>query len=124
MSLKIGDTYFDRHGRAAVVVDKDPVTSELVLERQGENFEKSRSLGVINGLKKLEREQFQEIMKDVRSEQDPAEQIKKLTDKIQELNENPKNIIISRYLVSEKAHIMNTERLNPRTFVVEEDSIR
>ena len=118
--LKVGDNYFARDGRPGVVVDRDPKSGKLVVENQGEQFDKSRSYGYINGLSQTERQEFRKIIDQAREKEDPEERISTLQRQIEELQVDPKKQALTRYLEGELSHLMYTEAVFPRTYKVDE----
>lgn len=125
MSLKVGDTFFDTHGRPATVVERNPKENHLVVEREGERFEAARKKGFINGLSIAQREQYDEILKEIREEEEePEGQVKLLQEKIDELSNDPRNHVVTRYLRSQLGHVLNSEKINPRVYKVDLDNIR
>lgn len=123
MGLKVGDTYFNRDGYVGVVKDRDPKNGTLIIEREGEDFEKTRALGYINGLKPEERKEFQEIVTTMREKKDAMERVNWLQGKIENLQEDPKRQVLTRYLESEMAHVMNSAGINPRRYRIDETKV-
>lgn len=123
MSFSIGDTVFDKLGRPGVVLGRDE-QARLVVEREGENYEKARRRGFVNGLPAENREQFNKIIDEVLQIKDGNEKVAKLTEQIETLKVDPRNHAVTRYLESELIHVMNTEGIQPRQYKVSELSIR
>lgn len=123
MSFRVGDTVFDQMGRPGVMTGRDE-QSQLIVERQGETYEKARRRGFINGLTTDQRTKFNEVMDKVLEAKDPKERVNQLTNKLEELKVDPRNHIVTRYLQGEFTHIMNTEGIHPRTYKVDEFNIR
>lgn len=122
--IQVGDTVFDRSGHPGVIVSQDPATETVKVQRQGEKFEKTRRSGYINGLNPKDRKSFEGIISEVKQQKDPKEKVKMMQEKIAELKLDPRNHIVTRYVEGEMAHIMNTEKINPREFTVSTDSVR
>lgn len=123
MSVAIGDTVFDAIGRPGVVIGRDD-KKQLIVEREGENFEKTRARGFINGIENQPREDYNQIIKDVRELKSPRERLQVLGEKVEDLQKDPRNYLLVRYLEAEMTHIMNSENIQPRTFRVDESSVR
>lgn len=123
-SIRPGDMIFDRVGRPAVVTKLDQEKDQIVLERQGQNFDKARAKGILNGLTVEDRSEFDEVMAEVRADGDPKKRIQAINERLEELRSDPKKFMIVRYLEGEMSHIMNTEKLHPRQYRVDIDSIR
>ncbi len=120
MGFKVGDTYFNRDGRPGVVVGRDSASQSLNIEREGEGFEKTRAFGYINGLKEDERQTFRSILETMREKPEAAERVTWLQGQIEELKTDPRRHVLTRYLESELAHVMNTEGIYPRTYRIDE----
>lgn len=124
MTIQIGDVVFTVQGRPGIVVDKDPKTEELKVETKGEAFENARKRNFMNGLTPQMRDQYNEILDEIRDEKEPQEKLKLLAERIEEVGADPKNHIVTKYLTAQKAHIMNSNRINPRVYKIDQDSLR
>ena len=121
---QIGDTVFDRAGHPGVVVARNPKNESLTVQRKGEKLEKTRRIGFINGLEPKDRKTFDSLITEIKKEKDPRNRVIKLQAKVDELKLDPRNHVVTRYLEAELAHIMNTEKINPREYTVPQESIR
>jgi hypothetical protein len=124
VGLSVGDTIFSGKGQPGVITKKDVESGELTIEREGENLEKTRRMGFINGIPAARRAEFNKIITEVRAEKESQKQIQMLTKKIEELKVDPRNFVLTKYLESEMAHIMNTEGIHPKEYKISEDSAR
>ena len=122
MRFSVGDMMFSREGRPAVVIGREP-TGHVIAERKGEKFEKARKLGFINGLAPNQRSKFVEIVKEAKEKAAPEERVQHIQERVNELQTDPKNWVLKRYLESEMAYIMNSEGIHPNTFVFDETDI-
>lgn len=123
MSMRIGDTFFDHLGRPGLVTGRDD-RNRLQVETKGENYDKARGRGFINGLEAEQRQQFNEVMDQIFALKDPREKVGKLSEKIDELKNDPRNFVVTRYLESELTHLMNTEGIQPKVYLVDEYFVR
>ncbi len=123
MGLKVGDSYFNRDGHPGVVKGRDPKSAALEIETEGEEFEKTRAIGYINGLKPAERQEFQSIIKTMREKTGAAERVSWLQGQIETLQEDPKRHVLTRYLESEMSHVMNSAGINPRSYRIDETKV-
>lgn len=123
MKIQKGDVVFGPMGRPGLVQGRDEKTSALQVDNQGPAYQDTRKLGFVNGMKPLEREAFTKIMKDVKESESFAERIEMLTVAIDELNKDPTNLQLVRYLESEKAHLMFSSGITPRIYTVDEAKV-
>ncbi len=120
MQINRGDIVFSSLGRPGVVLDRDNVTRKLTVENQGEKYQVARQYGFINGLSVQERERFYQIMDNIKSQEDPKLRVSAMASQIQELEQDPRNQSLVRYLKAEQAHIMFTKGIEPRVFNIDE----
>ena len=120
MSFSVGDIVFSKSGQPGVVKKRDAVTGDLDVETSGKEFEKTRLRGFVNGLSINDRRQFSKVLDDVRQIKDPNEKIAKLQSRIAELNEDPRNFQLVRYLNAELSHIRFSENIMPNQYVIDE----
>ncbi len=121
MGLKVGDTFFSREGRPGVVFGRDQKTDRLMVEQEGERYEKSRRYGFINGLSPTERQEFEAIIDETRGAPNAKDRMIRLQGKIEELQVDPKKQVLSRYLEGELSHLMYSESIHPQVYKVDED---
>ncbi len=123
MGFKIGDSYFNRDGYPGVILARDQKTDQLIVEKDGPNFNKTRNIGYINGLSPQERGEFESIITKVREEKDPRERVAMLQVLVEQLQNDPKKQVLTRYLEGEMSHIMNSEGISPRIFKIDETKL-
>jgi hypothetical protein len=123
MGLKVGDSYFNRDGYPGVILARDQKTDQLIVEKEGANFDKARNIGYINGLSPQERGEFEKIITEVRENKDPKERVSLLHGVVEQLRSDPKKQVLTRYLEGEMAHIMNSEGISPRIFTIDESKL-
>lgn len=120
MVLRIGDTYFNKDGVPGTVTARDPKKGTLTVEREGETFDKNRRYGFINGLEAEDRKVFQSVLDAMREKPEAVERVNFLHQTIEQIKEDPRKTVLSRYLEGELAHVMNTEGIYPRVYKVDE----
>ena len=120
MRFNPGDMVFSRNGRPSVVTGRKE-TGHIILERKGENMERVRNFGVVNGLTPTQRKEYEDVVNKVRQEPFPEKRIEALQSKVDEMGMDPKKWVVKRYLNAELSHLMNSERIYPNTFTVEDD---
>lgn len=123
MSFSIGDTVFDKKGRPGTVVGRDD-KAQLVVDKKEETYQQARRRGFVNGLKEEQRVKFNEIIDQVLAKEDVHDRIDQLNEKIDEMRTDPRNHVVTRYLEAEMLHMMNSEGIHPRTYKVQELSVR
>ena len=125
MSIRVGDGVFTRVGQPGVVIDRNETTGALKLETELPKVQQSMRHGYINGLSPERRQEFYEILDQVKTEtQDPKERVLTLNEKINELDADPRNLQLVRYLRSEMRHIMITHNILPNEYTVHEAKAR
>lgn len=123
MGFKVGDSYFNRDGYPGVILARDQKTEQLIVEKEGPNFDRARNIGYINGLSPQERGEFDKIITEVRESKDPKERVALLQGVVEQLRSDPKKQVLTRYLEGEMAHIMNSEGISPRIFKIDESKL-
>ena len=123
MTYRIGDASFTRDGRPSVVTNRNRDTGIVTVEKRGENFEKTRRVGYINGLNKDQRENFNEVVKEVREKDTPRERLNLLQEKINEVKDDPKKVTLKRYLESELTYLMNSTGVKPKDYKIDADQL-
>lgn len=121
MVSRIGDSLFNREGKAGFVVDRDPKKQTIQVETKGPEWEKSRRYGFINGLEPAQRQDFEAIIDQMKIQGEARERVDFLHDQIETLKQDPKRSVLTRYLQGEMAHIMNSEGLAPRSYSIDEN---
>ena len=122
MRYDVGNWVFDRAGKPGVIVDRT-ADGKAIAERSGDKFDKARAAGFINGLKGENRESFNRIVREVRSEALPERRVEILQEKIKELKPDQNSRVLKRYLESEMAFVMNSEGVHPPTFEYEDSKL-
>ncbi len=120
MAFQIGDTIFSRNGQPSVLTDRNDKTGELRVETSGEKLEQTKKRGYVNGLDPATRTRFNEILDVVRTIPEPEKRVEELRTRIDEIKADPRQRILTRYLTSEMAHLMNTHRIVPKEYSVPE----
>jgi hypothetical protein len=125
MALRVGDTAFIRGGTPVTVKDHDPISRQLLLESDPNVVREQTRHGYLNGLSPEVRQQFYEILDEVKGNtEDPTERINTLSAKLFELEQDPRNLQLTRYLRAEMNHIMNTYNIRPREYAMDESKVR
>ena len=125
MSVRVGDTVFIRSGVPATVNQRDPFSGELKLESDLDKVQENSRNGYINGLSPENRGVFNELLDSVKgATEDPSERVADLRGRLEELEKDPRNHQLSRYVKAEMVHIMNTHALKPREYAVFESKVR
>ncbi|MEN9836165.1 MAG: hypothetical protein RL011_2358 [Pseudomonadota bacterium] len=125
MSIRIGDAVFLRSGQPAIVKDRLPSSGELVLEKDQKAVQQAFRHGYINGMNPETRASLTEILDRIKDEtKDPAERVTAMQAKLTELDQDPRNRDLSRYLRSEMMHLMNTYNIKPREFKLDDINVR
>ena len=125
MSIRVGDVVFVGSGNPALVKDRDHITGQLRLEPGKAKTHDEMRHGYINGLSQDTRQSFNEILDEVKQgTEDPGERAEQLRLKIDELEQDPRNFLLARYLRAEMVHIMNTFNIKPKEYIVHESKAR
>ena len=123
MIKRVGDTAFDSSGKPSLVIDREPITQNITLDR-GESFDRARRYGFINGISPDLRPSLDAVLDKVRERRDPRERVQLLSEEIGKLGDDPKSRQLKKYLNAEMIHIMNSESVQPRVFQLPEQAIR
>ena len=125
MSVRIGDNVFIQSGVPATVKDRDQATGKLSLEADLDKVQEDTRHGYINGLSQESRGKLYAVLDEVKAaSEDPSERVEQMRAKLDELDKDPRNQQLGRYLKAEITHIMNTNALKPREYVVAEGKVR
>ena len=125
MSIRIGDAVFLRSGLPAAVKDRDPATGQLVLQSEPNAVREQMRHGYINGMSQETRSSLYDILDRIKEKtEDPRERVAEMQLKLNELDQDPHNRDLSRYLRAEMLHLMNTFDIKPREFKLEEFNVR
>lgn len=123
--IRPGDTVFVRSGDPLTVLDRDLATGLTKLDREPENIKQNTRHGYINGLSPENRKVFNEILDEVKSNTEiPEERVQKIRDHLTELDKDPRQMVLARYLRSEMIHIMNSNGLKPKEFTIHDSRVR
>ncbi len=121
MVSRIGDSLFNREGHPGFVVNRDIKKQTLQVETEGPDWEKGRRYGFVNGLEPSQREDYENIIDQMRERSETRERVDFLHDQIETLKQDPKRGVLTRYLQGEMAHIMNSEGIAPRIYSIDEN---
>lgn len=123
MEIKISDHVFLQKRTPVAVVGKDEKDGRYIVEREGESFNQIKTIGFKNGLDPAEKKKLIEVMKEVKDLEKPLDKIKLIDKQLESIEPLKQNLKIKRYLESEKAYIMNTHGVTPRSYKIEEGLI-
>ncbi|MFW7377614.1 MAG: hypothetical protein ACOH5I_02245 [Oligoflexus sp.] len=123
MTYQRGDLIFSRNGQPGMVMDRKPVDQSLIVQQHGEDYEKSRKYGYVNGLSPAERQDYQVAIDEARKESSPNLRVESLRKKITDLQFDPSRQVLKRYLEAEMAHIINSENIRVDQYEVDEGKI-
>jgi hypothetical protein len=125
VSIRIGDAVFVRSGLPTTVKGRDDLTGKLSLELDPATVKDEHRHGYINGLSPENRQSLYEILDKVKADSsDPAERVEVMRQKVEELEQDPRNLHLTRYLKAEMVHIMNTYGIRPREYSIYESKVR
>lgn len=125
VSIRPGDAVFVRTGDPLLVKDRDKATGMTTLNRDPETVIHGTRHGYINGLEPEKREQLFAILDEVKSASvDPEERVSKLREVLGEIEQDPKNLGLARYVRAEMTHIMNSYGIKPREYLIHDSRIR
>jgi hypothetical protein len=125
LSIRVGDTVFIRNGTPAVVKNRDEQTGVLTLDSDQKEVQTQTRNGITNGLSEENRAKLQEIMDAAKGETaDPAERVERLKNALAEIENDPTQHTLARYLRGEMHFIMNSFGIKPREFSLHESKAR
>ncbi len=125
MDIRNGDAVFLRSGEPGIVKDRSSVTGKLTVDTDNQSVKREMRHGYLNGLSDTQRVELNQILDSVKSStEDPNERIVVLESKVRELEGDPKQIGLSKYVKAEMVHIMNSNGIKPREYAVQESKIR
>jgi hypothetical protein len=124
MSSRVGDVVFLPTGRPAVVTEASPQQNKLKTVDAPDEVRKAHRHGYINGLSVEQRREFDAFLDDVKKIEDPEKRIEEIQKKVTELNHDPRQQRLSKYLSSEMAHLMHTSGIKPRVYEIDQDLVR
>ena len=124
MPRAIGDTVFSHAGKPGVIVGRVENSSKVLVEREGETFDKTRRHGFINGLEKGEREAYENIHKEVKDLESIKERVKVLKNHVDTLKRDPRNQRLAKYLEADLSHTMMSYDIHPKVYETDEHHVR
>lgn len=116
MTIRVGDTVFDRTGIPKNVEGIDEKSGQLRLKNSKNDKSSNARHGIINGLSDKQRIDFNKILDEIKNEKDTYIRIEKLQTKITELEENNADRHLVKYLRSELSYMMNTSGYTPKSY--------
>ena len=123
MSMKIYDSVFTRDPQPAVVVDRRTDNGQMVLSADQKIVRDKHRHGYINGLEKKEREQLNSILDAAKMKENPKERLFAMQKALNNIQKDPHNYNVVRYLEGEIAHIKNSFNIKPKTYTASEIDI-
>ncbi len=125
MSIRVGDTVFIKSGHAAIVKGRSTDTGQLELKVDTPEVQHDTRHGVINGMTPDARKELYEILDQVKEATSvPSERVDQMRDKILELEKDPRNFVLAKYLRAEMGHLINTHNIKPKEYSVYESKAR
>ena len=125
MDIRNGDAVFLRSGEPGIVKDRNQATGKLKVDTDNQTVKREMRHGYLNGLTDPQRAELNEILDTVKNtSEDPAERISALETKVRELESDPRQMGLSKYVKAEMVHIMNSNGIKPREYSVQESKIR
>jgi hypothetical protein len=123
LSYQVGDLLFSRNGLPGLVTGRDRDRQTLLVKPRGEEFEKARKFGYVNGMSPEQRQDYRVIIAESRERKEPAKRVDFLQEKIKEIENDPKKNVLQRYLESEMAHIINSQGVKLPYYEVKNDKL-
>lgn len=126
MTIKVNDHVFLNSAKPVVVTDIDK-DERIHVADGGEVFDQIKTIGFKNGLGKEDKHKLVEILTELQKEGDPLKKIAMLDEKIAKLKDVPagaKEPKLARYLLAEKAFLINSTGVNPRYYTVSRLQVR
>lgn len=125
MNIRNGDAVFLRNGEPGIVKDRNPADGKLTIDTNNETVKREMRHGYLNGLTDNQRVELNTILDTVKTTtEDPTERITALESKVRELESDPRQIGISKYVKAEMVHMMNSHGIKPKEYSVQENKIR
>lgn len=126
MTIKVNDHVFLNSAKPVVIteIDKD---ERIHVADGGEVFDQIRTIGFKNGLETEDKKKLVSILTELKLEADPLKKVALLDEKIAKLKDVPpgaKEPKLARYLLAEKAFIINSSGVNPRYYTVNRLQVR
>lgn len=125
MSIRVGDAVFIRSGIPATVKERNQTTGELRLESDTAKTQQDVRHGYLNGMEPEVRGKLYEILDQVKSDsEEPAQRAEDLRRRILDLEQDPRNLPLTKYMRAEMVHIMNTYSIKPTEYSIHESKAR
>jgi len=125
MDIRNGDAVFLRHGEPGIVKDRNPATGKLTVDTDKQTVKQEMRHGYLNGLSDTQRIELNQILDSVKTtSENPTDRISALETKVRELETDPRQNGLSKYVKAEMVHIMNSHGIKPREYSVQETKIR
>jgi len=124
MGFRIGDTVFTSSAAPATVVGKEEGGSAVRLDRDFDAFQTNTRHGLHNDMAPEDREQFNDIMDEIRSTEGDAARVETLLAVIDDLKSDPRKGRLITYLDGEVRHLMHTKGIKPRFFTTDAFKVR
>jgi hypothetical protein len=122
MSVLKNDVVFARSGMPQMIVSKNESTGKVTFESDFPKIQKEVLGGVKNGLPEASRAEFKEVLESA-EDSDKRQEIRNLSEKIQDLKKESKDSRLIRYLEGELGYRMNREKYTPEGFEVDPSAI-
>ncbi len=125
MNIRTGDAVFLRSGEPGIVKDRNQATGKLTVDTDHQTVKHAMRHGYLNGLSDTQRVELNQILDNVKTTtEDPTERMTALEAKVRELDGDPRQVGLSKYVKAEMVHIMNSHGIKPREYSVQESKIR
>lgn len=123
MSIKVSDHIFMKTTKPVVVVGKNEQSGKYIVESEGKKFDQIKTIGFKNGLNEKEKTSLFNLMKEIKNEKNPISKISLLDKQLESMGNDQGNSKLKRYIESEKAFIINSFGVTPRTYEIDENEI-
>ncbi len=125
MPVRVGDAVFIRSGIPATVKARDDTSGQLTLESDTAKVQNDMRHGYLNGLSPESRKQLYDILDEVKENStQPGDRVEAMRQRLEELQKDPRNLTVSRYLQAEMVHLMNTYSIRPKEYSIHESKAR
>jgi hypothetical protein len=123
MTIIKGDVVFARAGDPVLIKSKDVKSGNVQIDSDFATVQKSTEIGVINGLKAETKDAFRSVLAEVAND-DAREEIRRLSDRIQDLRKENADPRLIRYLKGELQFRMTRERFQPENYETDQLTLR
>ena len=125
MTIRVGDSVFIRNGTPAVVKNRDEISGLLSLDTKLGEVQDGTRHGFVNGLSIEDREAFNSLLDDVKSDSmDASQRVETLKGRLAEIESDPTRHMLAKYVRAEMMHIMNSNGIRPREYSIHESKTR